>query len=608
MLSACVVLLFAAAVAGDAPRPEYPRPQFVRNDWQNLNGTWTCELELDEADKSATPDAAKPEPAEMLDRRDAKGFSQPITVPFCPESRLSGIGHTGFIPRLWYHRTLEIPANWTEQILLHFGGVDYHCECFIDGRLVGRHAGGQAAFAFDISPFVTPGGRHDLVVFVRDDVRSGLQPAGKQSQKLASAGCHYTRVTGIWQTVWMEPVSRLGLRSLSIVPDFDRSRFSIAPTFWAVAADHTLRLMLLDAGREVSSVSAPQADGVPLTINVPDPRPWSPQSPHLYDLRLELLDAKGAVIDRIGSYAGLRKVHLENGRFHLNNRPIFLRLVLDQGYYPDGIWTAPADAGLRQGIELSQAAGFNGARLHQKVFEPRFHYWADRLGYLTWGEAASWGCNAAKPEARDNFLREWCEIVERDRNHPSIIAWTPWNEVWATDHDEQVARTLRATSALTRALDPTRPVHTASGGAHVATDIWSVHCYEQTGPGLAAVLAAGEDATLATVQRAHAEAVTKAGLPLFVGEFGGIKWSTPGSGARPENWGYGDAPKDQEAFLRRLDDLVDTVLALPGCAGYCYTQLTDVEQEVNGIYTFDRREKFDMNRVRAAFSREPMKR
>jgi hypothetical protein len=244
---------------------------------------------------------------------------------------------------------------------------------------------------------------------------------------------------------------------------------------------------------------------------VPDAKPWSPESPHLYDLRLELLDAKEGVIDRVGSYAGRRRVHLENGRFRLNNRPIFLR----------------------------------------------------------------------------------------HRNHPPIIAWTPWNEVWATDHDDQVARTLRDTSGLTRALDPTRPVHTASGGAHVATDIWSVHCYEQTGPGLAAVLAAvlaaGEDATLAKVQRAHAEALTKAGLPLFVGEFGGIKWNTPGSGAPPENWGYGDAPKDKEAFLQRLYDLVNTVLALPGCAGYCYTQLTDVEQEVNGIYTYDRREKFDMS-------------
>ena len=419
MPSAMLTLLFAAAVAGDVPRPEYPRPQFVRDQWQNLNGTWTCELETDKA--------------EPTDHRDTKGLSQPITVPFCPESRLSGIGHTGFIPRIWYHRVLEIPAEWTERILLHFGGVAYHCDCFIDS--------------------------------------------------------------------------------------------------------------LLDAGREVSSVSAPQANGVSLSLEVPDPKPWSPESPHLYDLR--------------------------------------------------------------QGIELAQAAGFNGARLHQKVFEPRFHSWADRLGYLTWSEAASWGCGAAKPEGRDNFLREWRKIVERDRNHPSIIAWTPWNEVWATDNEAQIARTLRDTCALTRALDPTRPVHTSSGGAHVATDIWSVHCYDQTAAGLTAVIKAGEDATLAKVQRAHAEAVPRVGLPLFVGEFGGIKWHTPDSGAPPENWGYGDAPKNKEEFLRRLDDLVNAVLAVPGCAGYCYTQLTDVEQEVNGIYTYDRREKFDMPRIRAAFSREP---
>lgn len=594
---AMLVLLFAAATAADVPRPEYPRPQFVRESWQNLNGAWTCEIESDETGRRET--------AEPTDRRTATGLSRPITVPFCPESRLSGIGHTGFIPRIWYHRAVEIPADWTERILLHFGGVDYHCDCFIDGVLVGRHAGGQAAFAFDISPFVRPGSRHDLVLLVGDDVRSGLQPAGKQSHTPKSAGCHYTRVTGIWQTVWMEPVPRLGLRDLSIVPDLDRSRLHVTPVFWSVASGHTIRVTLLDSGREVSSVSAPQADGMPLAVDVPDAKPWSPETPHLYDLRVEVLDPRGKAIDTVGSYAGLRKVHLENGRIHLNNRPIFLRLVLDQGYYPDGIWTAPTDDALRQGIELSRAAGFNGARLHQKVFEPRFHYWADRLGYLTWGEAASWGCNAAKPEGRDNFLHEWRAIVARDRNHPSIIAWTPWNEVWAADNEEQVARTLRDTFDLTRALDPTRPVHTASGGAHVATDIWTVHCYDQTAAGLAAVILAGEDATLAKVQRAHAEATPRAGLPLFVGEFGGIKWNTPDSGAPQENWGYGDAPKDKETFLRRLDDLVDAVLAVPGCAGYCYTQLTDVEQEVNGIYTYDRREKFDMQRVRAAFSREP---
>jgi beta-galactosidase/beta-glucuronidase len=591
MMAAMLAVILSTAVVGDVPRQEYPRPQFVRSEWRNLNGTWTCELETDGA--------------EPRDWRETKGLSRPISVPFCAESRLSGIGHTGFIPRMWYHRSLEIPADWNDRILLHFGGVDYHTACSIDGRLVGRHAGGQGAFTFDIAPFVTPGGRHDLVLEVRDDVRAGLQPAGKQSHALKSGGCHYTRVTGIWQTVWMEPVSRRGLRDVSIVPDLDRSRFAVTPAFWSVAADHTVRVTLLDAGKEVSAVSAPQATGVPLTLDVPAPKPWSPETPHLYDLRLELLDPSGEVIDRVDSYAGLRKVHLENGRFYLNNRPRFLRLVLDQGYDPDGIWTAPNDAALRQGIELAQAAGFNGARLHQKVFEPRFHYWADRLGYLTWGEAASWGCNAAKPEARDNFLREWREIVARDRNHPSIIAWTPWNEVWATEGEAQVARTLRDTCGLTRALDPTRPVHTSSGGAHVETDIWSVHCYEQTPVALAAVLAAGEDATLAKVQQAHTEATTMAGLPFFVGEFGGITWNAAGDAGPPESWGYGDAPKDKESFLRRLDALVDTVLAVPDCAGYCYTQLTDVEQEVNGIYTYDRREKFDMRRIRAAFTREP---
>ncbi len=540
-------------------------------------------------------------------------------MPFCPESRLSGVGYTDFIEMLWYHRKLAVPTDWQERIMLHFGAVDYQCDVFIDGRLAGRHAGGQCAFAFDIARFVKPGETHDLVLCVRDNVRGYVQPSGKQSPWHHSRGCHYTRVTGIWQTVWMESVPHCGLRDVQIIPDLDGARFHLLPTYWAVANGHDLRATASSGGTAVATVTRPQVNGVPLTLDLPDPKPWAPGSPHLYDLELEVLDAGGAVIDRVRAYAGLRKIHIAGGRVYLNNRPLYQRLVLDQGYYPDGIWTAPSDDALRRDIELAMAAGFNGARLHQKVFEPRFHYWADRLGYLTWGEASSWGCNTASIEGRDNFLREWREILLRDRNHPSIITWTPWNEAWWSQNEEQFGRTLTETYELTKALDPTRPAHAASGGAHCRTDIWSVHSYEQTGAGLARVATALQDANLERVQRALGDAAPYAGQPVLLDEFGGIKWKVAGEAARDNDWGYGDAPKSLDDFYSRLEDLVATVAALatgdqspasgashiPAITGYCYTQLTDVEQEVNGIYTYDRKPKFNMARIRAAFSRTP---
>ncbi len=591
------------ATPSSLPRPEYPRPQFVREPWLNLNGAWTCELDHSRSGYDAD---------ELLrggdDRRSrrlwlSKGFAQPITVPFCPESRLSGVGYVDFIEMLWYHRTIDIPAAWNERVLLHFGAVDYQCDVFIDGRLVGRHAGGQCAFAFDVARFVRPGETHDLVLCVRDNTRGYVQPSGKQSPSYHSHGCHYTRVTGIWQTVWMEAVPTCGLRDLQIIPDLDGGCFHLLPAYWALAGGHALRVTARSGEAVVASVTRAQANGVPVTIELADPQPWAPGSPHLYDLQLELIDGGGKLVDSVLSYAGLRQIHIEGNRVLLNHQPLYQRLVLDQGFYPDGIWTAPTDDALRRDIELSMAAGFNGARLHQKVFEPRFHYWADRLGYLTWGEASSWGCNTASIEGRDNFLREWRDIVRRDRNHPSIITWTPWNEAWWPQNEEQFGQTLNETYELTKALDATRPVHTASGGAHCRTDIWSVHCYDQEGQGLTRVVAARQDANLERIQRVLGVAEPYAGQPLLLDEFGGIKWKMAGEGGRDNDWGYGEAPKTVEAFHRRLEELTEAIAALPELGGFCYTQLTDVEQEVNGVYTYDRQPKFDLARLRAAFAR-----
>jgi beta-galactosidase/beta-glucuronidase len=574
------------------PRPEYPRPQFVRAAWLNLNGPWSYCFD---AGKSGRERGFA----------SASAFDAPILVPFCPESTLSGVAHRDFIEAMWYQRPLDIPADWQgRRILLHFGGVDYACEAFVDGQSVGRHWGGSASFTFDITRCVTPGGRHNLVLAVEDETRSGVQPCGKQSQAYHSHACVYTRTTGIWQTVWLEAVHPCGLAAIQVLPDLDGARFVILPRFHAPGVGQRLRITLLDGGATVSQAEAPAADGVPWVLPVAQPKPWSPEQPFLYDLRFEVLGADGEVLDCVQSYAGLRKVHIEGNRLFLNNAPLYLRLVLDQGFYPDGIWTAPSDAALRRDIELALRAGFNGARLHQKVFEERFHYWADRLGYLTWGESPSWGMDIKNPLAARNFLSEWREVVVRDRNHPSIIAWTPFNETSDVGDGRQHSRVHIDAYELTRALDPTRPVNDASGYAHVRTDLWTVHTYEQDPATLRAQLRPDPERGVFRNMPAHEPPY--AGQPYLVDEFGGARW-VPGAEQQhaPDGWGYGQAPRTLEEYYARLEALVEVVLGLEHVTGYCFTQLTDVEQEQNGIYTYDRSEKFDMRRIAAIFGRRP---
>jgi beta-galactosidase/beta-glucuronidase len=572
------------------PRPEYPRPQFVRDPWLNLNGTWTYAF-----------DPGKSGMQRGLAH--SEGFDDEIVVPFCPESRLSGVRHVDFIEMMWYHRAIEVPVDWDgKRILLHFGGVDYESEVYLDGQPVGRHWGGTSSFSYDVTRYVTPGGTHDLVVYVRDETRSGVQPSGKQCPDYRSRRCHYTRTTGIWQTVWMEAVSPVGLQQAQIVPDLDAGRFIVVPRFYGVRRDLRLRITLREGEAVVAQVEGPADDGVAQMVPVAAPRPWSPQDPFLYDLTFEVVEGD-AVLDTVRSYAGLRKVHVEGNQVYLNNEPIYLRLVLDQGFYPDGVWTAPSDAALKQDIELSMQAGFNGARLHQKVFEERFHYWADRLGYLTWGESASWGIDLKGEVSARNFLSEWREIVVRDRNHPSIVAWTPFNETHDTGDGRQHNRLQIDAYELTHDLDPTRPVNDASGYVHVKTDLWTVHTYLQDPALLREQLAPEEGKVMRRFPEVEAE---YEGQPYLVDEFGGIKW-VPSAEQRYDesSWGYGDDPRSLDAFYARLGGLVDAILSYDHICGYCYTQLTDVEQEQNGIYNYDRTAKFDMERVAAIFHKEP---
>lgn len=581
---------FCTANAVDIPRPEYPRPQFERTDWVNLNGQWTFEMDFGSS-------------GEQRGWTNSKGLSKKITVPFCPESELSGIGYTDFIPCVWYQRNINIPAEWNgKKILLHFGAADYETKVYVDGKMVGEHKGAGSSFNFDITSYVKAGQQANLVVRVYDNLRGGMQPGGKQCTALYSAGCSYTRVTGIWQTVWMEAVNEQALKNVFAIPDIDQQQLVVRPEFYNEGNNNTLTVEVKDGKKTVAKRTSQASNQSTIVLPIKNAHLWSPEDPYLYDVKYTVKNAQGEVIDEVSSYMGMRKVHISGGYFYLNNKPYFQRLVLDQGYYPDGIWTAPSDEALRQDIEMSKAVGFNGARLHQKVFEERYYYWADKLGYLTWGEEASWVLNINNELAVRNFLTEWAEIVVRDRNHPSLVTWTPLNETWNATPGVYV-RFVNDLYALTKAIDPTRPINDASGDSHVKTDIWSVHDYTREPDKLIAnhTIKAGVEPYRNMKGKDFLS--NYAGQPYMVDEFGGLPWIPKEE--RANSWGYGANIDTVEEFYSILEKEIDALKACKHVVGFCYTQITDVEQEKNGIYYYNRKPKFDTARVKAIFEKIP---
>ncbi|MFJ6527719.1 glycoside hydrolase family 2 protein [Streptomyces longwoodensis] len=593
----------------DLPRPEYPRPQFVRDAWLNLNGTW--QFETDRSDSG-------------LERGlTGRALADTITVPFCPESALSGIGDTDFLEAVWYRRTVTVPAEWAgSRVLLHFGAVDHDTTVWVNGVEVARHRGGFTPFTADLDGVAEPGAEATVVVRARD-TRHGPQARGKQATWYANSHCHYTRTTGIWQTVWMEPVPRsVALKRPRITPDVASGSFFLELPLTANLPGHRVRAVLSDASGEVTAAGTrADLDLAPrLVLTVPEERVrlWAPEDPHLYGLRLEVLDAEGTVVDAADSYAGLRSVAVRGRRVLINGRPVFQRLVLDQGYWPESLMTAPSDEALVRDIELGLAAGFNGARLHQKVFEERYLYHADRLGYLVWGEFGDWGCETGerddnqRPDA--SYVAEWLEAVGRDYSHPSIVGWCPLNETYQHLHDRitQLDDVTRAMFLATKQADPTRPVIDASGYAHRVpeTDVYDSHCYEQDPAAFAKTmsgLAEGRPYVNAAPD-GRPWSVPYRGQPYFCSEFGGIWWDPPEAARASGNeadasWGYGERPRTEEEFLTRFEGLTGVLLDDPDMFGYCYTQLTDVFQEQNGLYRFDRSVKLDVERIRRAQTR-----
>ena len=578
------------AMAESLPRPEYPRPQFERTDWVNLNGTWSYSFDFGRT-------------GAQKGWRDSHGFDGKIIVPFCPESSLSGVAYTDFIPTIWYQRTINVPTAWQgRNILLRFGAVDYEANIYINGKYVTTHYGAGSSFAVDITKFVKPGEDANLVLCVNDNLRDGFQPGGKQSKDLHSGGCMYTRVTGIWQTVWMEPVSDMGLKDVFATPDIDQEQLVVRPEFFHEGNGNTLTVQVFDGKKQVSAKTVKAVNGASVVLPIKKCKLWSPESPFLYDVKYIVKDAKGNVLDEVKSYAGMRKVHVADGYFYLNNQPYFQRLVLDQGYYPDGIWTAPSDEALKKDIEMSIAVGFNGARLHQKVFEERYFYWADKLGYLTWGEQASWGLNVNHDLAARNFLSEWVEEIVRDRNHPSIVTWTPFNETWDSRGGAYV-RMMENVYDVTKAMDPTRPVNDASGDGHVKTDIWAIHDYTREYDNLVRnhTIKAGVEPYRNMANRDFL--ARYAGQPYMIDEFGGLGWIPKDQ--RKDSWGYGAQIETEDEFFQILEQEIDAIKACKHVVGFCYTQITDVEQEKNGVYYYDRTPKFNAERWKKIFTKIP---
>lgn len=561
-------------------REEYPNPQFERKNWINLNGVWRFAFDFGKSGMERN-----------MFRSDAgKYYDRSINVPFCPESRLSGIEYKDFINAVWYQRDIILTdTQLTGRTWIHFGAVDYETHVFVNDTEVGKHTGGFSSFAFDITDNVRKG-ENTITVYAVDEVRSSTQPRGKQAETYQPTGCDYTRTTGIWQTVWLEFVPENYIEDIKYYPDIKNKCFHID---CRVHGKGILNIKAFYEGKICGNTkSVVSGNDNRLRLDLDELHLWECGNGRLYDIVFEY-NSNGKC-DYIKSYCGMRQVEIEGYKFLLNGKCIFQRMVLDQGFYRNGIYTAPTDEALLEDIRLSKALGFNGARLHQKIFEPRFLYHCDREGYLVWGEHGSWGLDLSDPAAFLNFMPEWMEAVNRDFNHPSIIGWCPFNETWDYDGKKQNDRILEIIYRLTKMLDSTRPCIDTSGNFHVMTDIYDLHNYRQDVKAFSDCYREFPDDTQKMEEHATRQRY-KIRQPLFISEYGGIKWNTA---LEYENaWGYGEEPKTENEFIARYKGLTESLLNHPYIMGFCYTQLYDVEQETNGLYDYDRNPKFNVKEI-----------
>jgi hypothetical protein len=585
--------------------PLHPRPQFARAEWTELDGEW--QFAHDDGDVGLDEG--------WSDRDDV--FDRTIVVPFPPESELSGIHETGYHPVVWYRRVIACPRpDGGDRVLLTFGAVDYRCSVWVNGRRVGDHEGGHTSFTLDVTTALDPDTDDQVLVVRAEDWHDDVsQPRGKQDWSERPHGIWYHRTTGIWQTVWWERVGEAHLTELHISPDAVRGQLDVEARIPRARGEGlALRCRVRFEGETLAETTVVVTDpDVRLTIELPFARnyqevhriTWRPEWPNLLDVDLTLL-RDGEPVDEVSSYTGLRRVGYADGHFMLNNQPYYLRLVLGQGYWPESHLAAPSPAALRREVELIKELGFNGVRIHQKVEDPRFLYWCDRLGLLVWGEMPS--PYAYSTTMVERVTREWLEVVRRDRSHPSIVTWVPLNESWGLqmiEHDPAQQHFASALYHLTRAIDPSRPVISNDGWEHTDSDIWGVHDYGPSGGGLQDRWGTPEAVRRSLHEgrpgrrRVLLQEGTDRGQPVVITEFGGLSFA-PAAG---EEWfGYSTVASADD-LVEKLAELVGALLDSPTVAGFCYTQLTDTLQENNGLLTADREPKAPIESIRAALTR-----
>ena len=581
-------------------KKDYPRPQFVRDNWVNLNGTW--DFGFDDANQGEKEKWYEKFPGELK-----------IEVPFTYETKLSGIQDERRHDNIWYHKTITVDASklTDNRLLIHFEGSDFHTKLWVNGAYAGDHKGGYARFSFDITELVKDG-ENELTVKVEDSFDT-QQPRGKQRWIDENFGCWYVQTTGIWKTVWTEYVPDIRLDYVKMTPNLHDMALEIeyqidAPesamagenlmvvatvTFGDILISKTMTVMTSDHTKTKIDVFH-KTNGQANCSMEWGVRTWSPESPDLYDITFEVV-SDGKILDTVGSYFAMREIRIDGSNILLNGHPLYQRLILDQGYWKDSHLTPPSEEALIEDIDKIHALGYNGLRKHQKIEDERFLYWCDVKGMLVWSEMAA--AYEYSDKAVEEFTREWTEIVRQNYNHPCIITWTPVNESWGVSQVETDPMQQHFTEMLyhlTKSMDRYRPVIVNDGWEHTVSDIITLHDYEEVGETFYKRYMEFKEQILTTevYHSSHKSALANGfaykGQPIIISEYGGIAFNNDDSG-----WGYGNKVNTKEDFIRRFDEITTAVKEVPYCCGFCYTQVSDVQQEINGLMDMERNFKVD---------------
>ncbi len=569
---------------------QYPRPQLKRNHWINLNGLW--DFEFDDEVKG-------------LNEKWNEGhqYSKEILVPFPYQSKLSGIHDISIHDHVWYHKSFNYTNHGNLRTILHFAAVDYETTVYVNSKPVGKHTGGSTSFSFDITDYLNKDGHQEVAVYVFDPSLDAYISRGKQSWRKDPFECFYDRTTGIWQTVWIEEVHASGLKDLKVFPDLDKKqvRFDV---YAKDASKKSCEIEVFYDGKSILAAKDSFTNKVCFTLDIEDSdmHLWSPETPHLYDVKVSF-EKNGEVIDSVESYFGMRKISIEGNKILLNNKPYYLRLILDQGYYPDGLLSYPTEDDLLNDIRYSKQMGFNGCRKHEKIEAERWMYYADKEGFLVSLEMPS----QYAYKANNAFVEEWIDAVKRDFNHPSLFMYVPFNESWGVrniKNSKEQQDYVTGFYYLTKSLDPSRIVISNDGWEQTVTEVCTVHTYRH---GNIDDLERQQeyhkslhdlDTLLSPIHTVHDRHIYVGGYkyhgePIILSEFGGVSYAPQ----TQVGWGY-TGVDNSEDYIKELKRIFKEVYTSPHFAGFCYTQLTDVQQEINGFLSYERKLKIPLEVIK----------